>query len=386
VSFGALPADGRPRNPARRLPSIEPPKPKPERPWRARLRKGAFALAALGGIGLSALALEHIGIHRIGQSLIHSSPAWVLVALALMCFSMVLRSVGWHAILKAALPGVRVRFIDALQGTSIGVLMSATLPARLGEPARAMVVSRRVGRPRERVPVVLGTMISQTLLNLVALFILGIVMFSTVHYFDGHHAALFAFAIAPLVILLFVIAAPALLRSGLPSRSKRVSDFLRKTRDAMASVRAGLRVFRNPRLGATATVAQLSAWGVQWMSCFVLLVALGLDGQAGVGAAAAVLFAVNVTAVLPATPSNLGVFQAACVAVLTGAYGVSSADALGYGIILQAVEIATAFIMGVPALLAEGLSWGDVRMRALHSAPIELTPRRGGSEGSSIEA
>ena len=32
--------------------------------------------------------------------------------------------------------------------------------------------------------------------------------------------------------------------------------------------------------------------------------------------AAAVLFAVNVTAVLPLTPSNLGVFQAACVAVL----------------------------------------------------------------------
>ena len=54
----------------------------------------------------------------------------------------------------------------------------------------------------------------------------------------------------------------------------------------------------------------------------MLLVALGLDHQAGIGAAAAVLFAVNVTAVLPATPSNLGVFQAACVAVLTGGYGV----------------------------------------------------------------
>ncbi len=55
----------------------------------------------------------------------------------------------------------------------------------------------------------------------------------------------------------------------------------------------------------------------------MLLVALGLDDRAGLGAAAAVLFAVNVTAVLPATPSNVGVFQAACVAVLTGAYGVS---------------------------------------------------------------
>jgi phosphatidyl-myo-inositol alpha-mannosyltransferase len=83
---------------------------------------------------------------------------------------------------------------------------------------------------------------------------------------------------------------------------------------------------------------------------------------------------VNVTAVLPATPSNLGVFQAACVAVLTGAYHVSSADALGYGIILQAVEIATAIVMGAPALLKEGLSWRDVRLRALHTAPVQLAP------------
>ena len=111
--------------------------------------------------------------------------------------------------------------------------------------------------------------------------------------------------------------------------------------------------------------------------------ALGLDDRAGLGAAAAVLFAVNVTAVLPATPSNLGVFQAACVAVLTGAYGVSAADALGYGIILQVVEIATAVIMGMPALVREGLCWRDMRLRALHTAPVQLTPRR---ERHAVEA
>ena len=54
----------------------------------------------------------------------------------------------------------------------------------------------------------------------------------------------------------------------------------------------------------------------------MLLVALGLEHKADLGAAAAILFAVNVTAVLPVTPSNLGVFQAACMAVLVGAYGV----------------------------------------------------------------
>ena len=115
------------------------------------------------------------------------------------------------------------------------------------------------------------------------------------------------------------------------------------------------------------------------------MVALGL-GHVGMGAAAAVLFAVNVTAVLPATPSNLGVFQAACVAVLHGAYGVGSADALGYGIVLQAVEIATAVAMGTPALLREGLSWKDVRLRALHAAPVQLTGMSSRSAKADAEA
>jgi len=132
-------------------------------------------------------------------------------------------------------------------------------------------------------------------------------------------------------------------------------------------------VFRSPRLGLGATVMQLGAWGLQWIACFVLLIALGLERHADLGAAAAVLFAVNVSAVLPLTPSNLGVFQAACVAVLTGAYGIRAADALGYGIILQAVEVATAVIMGAPALVKEGVSWREVRLRALHSSPVQLS-------------
>ena len=157
----------------------------------------------------------------------------------------------------------------------------------------------------------------------------------------------------------------------------RVAAWLAQARAGAHRVRDGLRVFRRPRLALAAASAQLAAWAIQWMSCYVLLVALGLEHRAGIGAAAAVLFAVNVTAVLPATPSNLGVFQAACVAVLTGAYHVSSIDALGYGIILQAVEIATGISMGKAALLKEGLSWREVRLRAMHSSPVELQPARG---------
>ena len=60
-------------------------------------------------------------------------------------------------------------------------------------------------------------------------------------------------------------------------------------------------------------------------------------------------------------------------AVLIGAYGIGAADALAYGIILQAVEVATAIVLGAPALVKEGLSWREVRMRAMHTAPVELS-------------
>ena len=66
------------------------------------------------------------------------------------------------------------------------------------------------------------------------------------------------------------------------------------------------------------------------------------------------------SAVVPATPSNVGVFQAACVGVLA-LFGVGYGPALAYGLLLQAVEVLTAVALGVPALLGEGMTWQDIK-------------------------
>ena len=385
---GLRSADREPTAPPRRLPSLEPGLPGSARRQAVRVaRRTAVAAGAAGGMALAAVAVQRIGVDSIVGALLAATPVWVLLAFGLMCTSMLIRAEAWRAILKAALPGAPVRFGDAARATMIGVLMSATLPARLGEPSRALILARRLGRVRERLPLVLGTLVSQTLLNLLALVVLGCVMFATVGLFQGNEDALVLATIAPVVLVAVVLAAPFVLRRGKPSRSARVRQVASLVRRALVEVRRGLGVFRNPRLGAWATSAQLAAWAVQWLSCYVLLVALGLDERAGMGAAAAVLFAVNVTAALPATPSNLGVFQAACVAVLS-AYGVAKTDALAYGIILQAVEIATAVALGMPALVREGMSWKDMRLRALHATPVELggRTRRHAPEPAEAEA
>ena len=255
----------------------------------------------------------------------------------------------------------------------IGVLMSATLPARLGEPARAMSLARRIGRMRETFPVLLGTLVSQTVLNLVALAMLGVIIVSTTDLFHSSTQKLFVFSFVPLAAAGRRPARPAAdaaqrQRPPRPHRRGRCTAPCCRCAPACASS-------ANPRRGAAAAAAQLGAWAIQLAACWALLAALGLSGQAGIGAAAAVLFAVNVTAVVPATPSNIGVFQLAVISVLHTGFGISTADALAYGVILQAVEIATAVALGLPALVREGLTWSDLRVQALSTTPVRLKPQ-----------
>jgi phosphatidylinositol alpha-mannosyltransferase len=376
VRHGLAPADLLPRIPAERLPSLVPAGPPlVGRPRRLRaLRRAGLAASTLAGAALATVALQRVGVTRVAASLLASKPGLLVAGLALMCVAMFARALSWHAILAAAPTWRRAKRRDAMQGTFIGVLMSATLPARLGEPSRALIVARRLGRARETLPVVLGTIVSQTLLNLLALTILGGVTLSSVSVLDGHDRALLLVALAPLAALAALVLAPVLVPPAALSRSRRLHGLLSAARGALLRLRDGLRVFAQPRHALLAAGAQLGAWALQWLACWLLLMALGLDSHAGVGAAAAVLFAVNVTAVVPATPANVGVFQAACVAVLAGVYHVSTADAIAYGIVLQAVELATALIMGLPALVNEGLSWREVRLRTMHAAPVKLGP------------
>ncbi|HET9677886.1 MAG TPA: lysylphosphatidylglycerol synthase domain-containing protein, partial [Solirubrobacterales bacterium] len=369
---GIRPADGHPKRPSERLPSLDPAPAQAGKKGRAVARRAALGVAGALGVGLAFLAAQKIGIDNVVESIVRSNLTWVLIACALMASSLFFRAASWYWIARAALPNRPIRRRDVTSATMIGVLMSATLPARLGEPARALTLARRSGRMRETFPVLLGTLVSQTMLNLVALVLLGVIIVSTTPLFHSGTKQLFVFSLVPLLVLLVVLLAPLLMRRNGNDRLARLGAAVHR---ALVQVRAGLSVFRDPRHGAAAAVAQLTAWAIQLAACWALLYALGLDGQAGIGAAAAVLFAVNVTAVVPATPSNIGVFQFAVISVLHTGFGISSADALAYGVILQAVEIATAVALGLPALVREGLTWSDLRMQALQTTPVRLEPQ-----------
>jgi phosphatidylinositol alpha-mannosyltransferase len=326
--------------------------------WPAAVAVGSLVLA-----GLIFLALSGVGFAGIGRSLSNVHPWWLVAALALNALSMFLRAVSWQAVLRAALPDVRLPSLVVVRATMIGVLGSAVVPGRFGEPARAYLVARRAGNTARRFPLVLGTVFAQVLINLLAMAILAAITIASLTLIRGHATALIAAATVPLAIVALVVAGPALLARAERSRRAHLSRIARWLSDQIIQVRRGLRVFTRLRLGTAAIVAQLAAWALQTLAVYAVLYALNLQGKAGLGAAAAILLAVNLTALVPVTPSNIGIFQAATIAVLA-AYGVDAGHALAYGILLQAIEITTAIALGVPALLGERISLSDIRRHA----------------------
>ncbi len=353
---------------------------------RPRLRRRAgIAIALLLLAGILVFALSRLGLHRIGHALASASPAWILLALVLMGLSLLLRAASWYEILRAALPATEIPRLAVARATMIGVMGSAVFPGRVGEPTRMLVLTRRLDGPARRLlPVVAGTVFSQTLINLLALAILATVTFTSVHLFHGRASGLLAVLFVPLLIGLLVLAGPRLLALAKRSPSLRVALAAAALERLLRLARQGLAAFAQPRQGIPAVLLQLLAWALQWLACYAVLCALGLQSQGGLAAAAAVLLAVNVSAILPATPSNVGVFQAACLVVLA-AYGVGAGPALAFGIILQAVEVATALGLGIPALLGEGMTWRDIRGSATLEQPDAVEDRAAGEHRAAIE-
>jgi phosphatidylinositol alpha-mannosyltransferase len=365
-----VPADGLPAVPPQRLPALDPPPARRAQRSRRLARKLGVGAATIVGVGLAALALYRLGIHRVIADIAGSSPSWVALSFVLMAAAMLLRAVSWYAIVTAALPGRPVRFRAVASATMIGVLVSTAFPGRLGEPARVMLVARRLGRVRETLPVLVGSVVSQLLLNLLALGALAVTVLLSSRLLQGSPVVPAALLLIAGALAAVVVFAPHLLPGHPEGRLARARAALRRI---LLSLRAGLSVFRQRGRALEATAAQLAAWALQVASAYAVILALGLGSQVGVTAAAAALLAVNVTAVVPVTPANVGVFQVAVAAVLTAGYGLSAGSALAYGIVLQAVEVVTAVALGMPALLREGLTWSDLRLQALRA--VELAPR-----------
>ncbi len=327
--------------------------------------------------GLIAFALSRLELSKAGHALVTATPGWLGLALGVMGTSLLFRSISWHEALRAALTDIAIPWRAVVRATMIGVMGSAVFPGRAGEPARVVILSRRLQGPnRELLPIIAGTVFSQTLMNLIALAILTIIALTGAPFLRGNAAGVAVAVAVPFAIVALVLSGPRLLDLSARSRFARIRRAGTWLAGLLRLARRGLVVFARPARAVGAVGCQLFAWALQCLSCYCVLRALHLQSHGGLAAAAGVLLAVNLSAILPATPSNVGVFQAACLVVLA-AYGVGSGPGLAYGILLQAIEVITALALGVPGLLGEGLSWREIRAAGEEGEQAEEAEARG---------
>lgn len=334
---------------------------------RLRWIAALFTVAVVAALVYLAIAKLHPA--QVGHRLSNTNIGWTLLALALMMIAFVARGESWFAVIRAALPNTHLGRGVVSRGIMIGMVGSTVAPGRLGEAARALVVARRLGDPSRNIALVLGTVVSQTLINLLALAILAVVTLLGAALSGARAEAIIGVVAVPAVIVAIVALGPRALHRASLSKVAWLRRAAQWVGHQLAHFRRGLVVFKHPRAAIHAGGTQLVAWALQLFACYSVILALSLQHKANLIGAAAVLLAVNVTAVVPITPSNVGVFQAACIAVLAP-FGVTASQGLAYGLILQAVEIVAAVALGVPALLREGLSVSELRREA-HEAEIQ---------------
>jgi len=284
---------------------------------------------------------------------------WYLIPLVLISLTIqVFRAWRWQIELS---PLARLPFVLLWQVIAVAYMMINVLPVRLGEPVRPVLLSWKTSLT---VPAILGNWVFEKMMDAAAM-VLFIHLTLVITDLPAWANRASAFSLALFVALLglvigFWLGGPTFFDSiigrFLPGRAR--ASCLR----ILTSARDGLSILPDRRLVAVVFVVTLLLWSLPILSSYVLILAFGFDIPA---AAAFVIFvAIGIGTALPHPPGMVGIFQIAAVTAL-GLFGVDKAEALAYGIILNALQLITLVLQGAIALPFVGIGLGRLTRAAV---------------------
>ncbi len=306
----------------------------------------------------------------IREALARTDAGLIVVASAFLLLTMVGRAWRWRFLL-----GIDdVRFRHRLTSTAIGFAGNNSLPGRLGEPLRCLVLSRldrRVSLGRAA-----GSIVVERVLDLAAAVVV-LVAFVLIAPFTPEMAARHAALIARLeefggvlavlgvitAIALFVVAGRDLrTRSG---RYARLTRPLRAIQQGFGSLRSGRAVLAS--LAFTAVV-----WGAMLTYDFLMLRAFGF-AQLGVAHALGLLAVLSFAIALPQAPGGVGVVQLASQTTLAGLYALPLDHAKAFAIGQWVCQVGVVVLAGVVAAWLEGFSVAEVRDVGRAAASVDAS-------------
>lgn len=301
------------------------------------------------------LAFRNVQLAELGAELRRVDGGWLLVAIVVSLLIMVFRAWRWQLELRPLehVPLGRLWVVTAVAYMAINLL-----PVRIGEIVRPWLLSRKSNVSFSNV--VGNIVLEKTLDSVVIVFyvLMGLLFIGTLPPWVRGLAifpAVLAAILVSLVLLFWWRGEAFVDRWVLHLLPQRFGDRLK---GVLASVADGMRIIPNPGLLLAVFVVSLALWFLPILSSYIMILAFDLN--APFSAAVIVFIFISFGTALPNLPGMIGPYQYACILAL-GLFGVSEAEGLAYGLVLNMVQFFTLIAQGLIALPIAGVSFADIR-------------------------
>ncbi len=316
--------------------------------------------------GFLYLAFRDVALDDLADAFGRVQPLWIVVAIAISFAIMIFRAWRWQLELR---PLEQVPFGRLWVVTAVAYFAINLFPARLGEVVRPWLLSRRSSVSFSNV--VGNLVIEKTLDSLVILFYILVGLITVENLPDWvRTGAKFPAGVAALLVALVLL----LWWRGESFFDRWVVRYLPErfgasVKRVVKSIVDGMSILPDTVLLLSVFAVSLALWFLPILSSWVTILAFDLD--APFSAAVVVFIFIGFGTALPNVPGMFGPYQYACILAL-GMFGVEQADALAYGLVLNAIQFLTLIAQGLIALPFAEVSFTDLMSaRGEQSGPDE---------------
>lgn len=293
----------------------------------------------------SYIALRGVRLGETWHALRSSDYRWLLPALLALGLALGARALRWRALFA---PGRRPPLGAVSNAMMLGYLYNNILPARSGEVARVVVLSRR---SRAQPVEIVGTAVLERLydvLGILVIFFIAEPWLPRVGWLGpaAIAAGVLAVAIAATALVLAIYGEGALRLLLRPLRRLPRLSNERLERTA-AELTHGLSGLRHPGVAFLGLFWTIVAWLLTAVLAYLVSVAFHLHLPFACGVLVTV--AVGLAMILPSAPAAVGVFEGAALIGLK-VYGLTSSAALPYALVLHLVNFLPFIVVGIALL------------------------------------
>ncbi len=295
------------------------------------LRLGLALCVAGSGLYLALHGIQGAELRAVVPT-VHGG--WLLITLGMLVLALMTRA--WR--LRLLCEG-RLALGEACGIQCAGYALSNLLPLRAGDPGRALLLSWRTGQPLLETLAIVGL---ERVLDLLAIMLLVSLTLPALPTLAGQVTPALGWLVS--LGLLILLGLLAWVDVPLPAPLARF----------WAQIRAGLRILREARRGTEVVGLTLLIW-LETAAYFYLGLLAFVPG-APLISGPLVTWATALGIATP-VPGGIGPYHAAIRLALTRGLGVADVRAVGYALVIHALQYLGTTLPGIAFISFSGLTW-----------------------------